>query len=575
MNRSQLDALLKAGLITAAQHTQALATLTLTGALEQPPALELHLMAPAVRLDVQTDDEGNPTGGILTADVLTRYDELVESHGTVIHSGALVARAPLMKNKILRDHNHAEPVGYMLELGDDVNSATFQIASTEIARVKQEFDEHLRDGLSVGFTVHEYEIDDDWILHVLRADWYETSLCAIPAVQEAGVSSVAAALATARKEHHIMNRAQLAAALTAGTITQEQHDAALAALDATEALATPPADPVAPEVVDGPVLQVEQPAALQVNDRGLSMRQVISRLATAANTGVMGNLQLAIADVVPADDAAPAWLRSDWQGEAWRDNDETRPWIDAFGAVQPLENLTGKGWKWDDADENGDGGEPLVDEYSGNKTEVPSNEIGTAELTWTAFRIAGGWDVDRAFVDFANETFWASFFPAALRDYKRKSNAGIRTRVLAAASAPTGTVETGGVLAVLKQLYRDIRPYGRANRMFLGDDLFDEFADLKKDDLPIWLALASVGVDIAEGDADINTLHIFNDSTLTDTQAVAIDSRAAKVRERAPFRLEAQNIPHGGVDVGIFAYLRFDDEETRAIVKRTYPTESA
>lgn len=571
MNRRKLEALLKAGLITPIQFAAATRELDAAGNVTTPPTLDMHVVASPVRLEVSTDDDGNTVGGVLTADTVTRYDELIESHGMIIHAGALVPREPIIRNKILRDHNHAEPVGYMLDVDDARQAASWQIASSEIERVQQEYDEHLRDGLSVGFTIHEYEIDDDWILHVYRADWYETSLCAIPAVQEAGVSSVAAALATARKEDRTMNRAQLAAALAAGQITQDQHDAAIAALDAVEASTAPGRQQGAPaEVVAGPEQLGQQPAShAQINER-LTLRQVNERLATAANTGDMRNFQLALADILPADDAGAAFLREDWQGEAWRNDDETRPWIDAFGAPAELTALNGKGWEWGEPDVNGDGGEPQVDEYAGNKTDVPTNEIGTEPKTYNGFRIAAGWDVERAFVDFASEEFWGSFWPATMRSYKRKSNAGIRTRVLAKASAPAGTVTTGGVKAVVKQLIRDVRPFGKVNRIFLGDTLFEELEDLDTENLPLWLKSAIVGLDIAEGSANIGELRILNDPDLPDLEAVAFDSRAGKVREKAPFRLEAVNIPKGGVDVGIYSYLRFDDYDTRAIVKRTY-----
>lgn len=560
MNIKKLKALLAAGVITQAQFLAASAD-------NSRPTIDLHMFAPGtVRLEVEAGEDGAPTGGLLTADVVTRYDELIESHGMILHAGCLEPRTPLVKSKLLRDHNHSEPVGYMTSVTDDRLGATWQVASTEVERVSQEVSEHLRDGLSVGFSITEYDIDDEWVLHVYRADWYETSLCAIPAVHEAGVTSVAAALATARKENHTMNRAQLAAALAAGKITQEQHDAALSVLEATEGTETDPtfgapAATPAVAVLAGPETVATPAPPAQVRERA-SLAQVQRRLITAANTGDVSAFTLALADIIPADDAAPAFLREDWQGEVWRNDENLRPWIDAFGAPKELTSLKGRGWHWDV--------EPEVDEYAGNKTEVPTNEVSTAPDTFTAFRIAAGWDVDRAFEDFADAEFWASFWPAVMRDYKRKSNAGVRTRVVAAASAPAGTVTAGGVKAVLKQVVRDVRPFGRVNRMFLGDDLFEELEDLDTQNLPLWLKSATIGLDIAEGSADIGSLRILNDTTLPATQVVAFDNRAAIVREKSPFRVQALNVAQGGIDVGIYSYLRVDPQDVRAIVKRTY-----
>lgn len=561
MTPEQLRALLAAGLITNVQFAAA----------QNPnaarPVLDLHMHAPgAVRLEVTEADGDAPATGILTADVVTRYEEMIPSHGMILHTGCLEPRQPLVKNKLLRDHNHNEPVGFMTDVDDARMGASWQVASTEIDRVSQEVSEHLRDGLSVGFSITEYEIDDDWILHVYKADWYETSLCAIPAVHEAGVTSVAAALATARKENRTMNRAQLAAALAAGTITQEQHDAALAALDATEAALAADNAPVFSAPVSEPSVAVlagpdhqETPAPVaHVRERS-TLAGITRRLVTVANTGDHAAFQLALADIIPADDAAPAFLREDWQGELWRDDKTARPWIDAFGAPKELTSLKGKGWKWVD--------EPEVDEYAGNKTEVPTNEIQTGSEEFTAFRIAAGWDVDRAFEDFASTEFWPSFWAAVMRSYKVKSNAGIRIRALAAATALTDT--PSGVLATLKTIVRAVRPYGKANRVFLGDDLFEELEDLDTEKLPLWLKSAVIGLDIAEASAEVGQLRILNDSSMPALQAAAFDNRGAIVRERSPFKVQALNVARAGIDVGIYSYLRFDPQDARTLVKVT------
>ncbi|MDH6181817.1 HK97 family phage prohead protease [Microbacteriaceae bacterium SG_E_30_P1] len=560
MNRSKLDALLAAGIITLEQHQAAIASIV-DGIVTELP--QLQLTAPGtVRLEeapAEPDAEPESWDGVLTG-TITQYGVLIPSHGMILEPGCLQPRQPLTAVKMMRDHNHSEPVGYMLDVDASVTEASFQIAPTERDRVLQEVNDKLRDGLSVGFTALEYDIDDDWIFHVIAADLYEVSLCAVPAVVGAGVTSVAAALATLRKENRTMNRAQLAAALAAGTITQEAYDSAIATLDALAV--TPPVN-VPAELAAGPELQVEQPAPpVQVQGRALSLAQVNERLTQAANSGNFGTFQLAIADVLASDDVGAAFLRDDWQGEAWRENEVARPWIDAFGAPAELTSLNGEGWEWGD--------EPEVDEYAGDKTEVPSNEISTLAKAYQGFRIASGHDVDRVFTDFANAEFWPAFWSARLRDYKRKSNAGIRTRVLAKATAKTGTVTTGGVKAVLKQAIKDVRPFGKANRVFLGVDLMAELEDLPTDTLPLWLKSAEIGVDIAEGSADTKTLRILEDATLAAKQIVAFDNRAGKVREKAPFQVEAIQVAHGGIDTGLYSYLRFDDYDPRAIIKRTY-----
>lgn len=576
MNRKQLDALLRAGLITQEQHTE---HVTMLAAGEQTRPV-IHTTLPAsIRLDEHDGDRNADAPVTIHADIITRYDELIVSHGMIIHTGALQAREPLSRVKLLRDHYHEQPLGFMTSLSSDGLAADFQVAPREAARVLEEIADGTRDGLSVGFTTWEYEIDDDWILHVLKADFYEVSLCAIPAVQEAGVTSVAAAMAALThqgKEHPTMNREQLAAALAAGTITQAEHDRQLAALEAADAAGLPPLAPTVPlALAAGPEQLQQQPAPLVTRDRGLSMDAAVSRIVQAAQTGQPRAVIMAIADVLPADDAGGAFLQEEWLGPLFRAEDARRPWIEAIGTPEPLTALKGKGWNWVE------GRAPEVEEYAGNKTEVPSNPIDTESDLFTAWRIAAGWDVDRAFIDFADPEFTRSFLEAVAKSYRRKSNAGTRTRVLAAAKAPgaitaaaggTATVAAGGVLAILKQVRRDIRKVdgGRANRFFLGATLWDEFEDLDYQTLPLWLRTAQVGMDFSEETATIGNTALEHDSTLAPLQVAAFDNRALKIKERSPFQIYADNIPKGGVDIGVFSYMRLDAHDKRLIVKRTY-----
>ncbi len=396
-----------------------------------------------------------------------------------------------------------------------------------------------------------------------------------------------AALAPNRNKENTMNRAQLAAALAAGTITQAQYDASIATMDAIEVITGPAPADVAPEIIAGPELQNAQPASpVQVRERS-SVRAVARRLADEYNTlGTVDPLQRVqnvLADIIPADDAGEAFVnREDWIGETWRATDDSRPWIDAIGAPEQMTTLKGRGWRWGIAgEEEGDPelpGTPEVDEYAGDKTDVPSNEVGTLPVEFGFFRIAAGWDIDRAYFDFSEESFWTSFIEAATRDYKKKSNAKVRALVLAAVpdAATLGTADvviaTVGIQGVLKQLRRDVRRIegAHANRIALGNTLFDLLEDLPEDDQPLWLRNASIGLGPEEGTADVGTLHIWNDTTLAATAAAAFDNRGIRLKERSPFWLRAENIPKGGVDVGVHSYGRVEIHDERVIAKRTY-----
>lgn len=547
---------------------------------------------PQLTVQLAVHDVQLNAGARTITGTVARYGELIPSHSMVLEPGSLQPRMPLDRVKLLRDHNHGDPLGYMSAWDGDTLDASFQLpAGANGDRALQEAADKLRDGFSVGFAITRYDFDADGILHVQQAELYETSLVAVPAIASAGVTHVAAATITPpEKESTAMNRAQLAAALAAGSITQAEHDRQLAALDA----ATPPAPaapvtlattvPATPEPAAGEQLAAEpqpQPIApASTRDRALSFNQVVQRLTSAAaSSDPERAVQLALDAILPSADAGEGFLRDDWVGELFRASDERRPIIDAIGTPQQLTAYKGTGWAWKD------GERPQVEEYAGGDTttndEVASNPVSTISKTFTAFDIAAGWEIKRRFVDFANPEFVAAFWRGVMADYKRKSNTGVRTRVLAAATAPgtvntagggTATVAAGGVTALIKQVARDVRRIegGRLNRVFLASDLMEQLEDYPTDNLPMWLAQANIGMDFEDGRATISGLAIVEDSTLSAGQLLGFDNRALMVRERTPLELEALNIPRGMVQLGFYSYLRLDPHDERLIVKRTY-----
>ena len=114
-----------------------------------------------------------------------------DRRGLVIKSGALTARQPLDRTKLLRDHDSRDPLGYMTAFDPATLDATFYLPEGENGdRALAEANDKLRDGLSIGFTVTEHSFDDDGNLNVLAGLVNEVSLCAIPAFIDAGVQSV-------------------------------------------------------------------------------------------------------------------------------------------------------------------------------------------------------------------------------------------------------------------------------------------------------------------------------------------------------------------------------------------------
>ena len=554
---------------------------------QQAPLVQLTAIAPTLALDQASR---TITGTI------TVYDTPSTSQGIVIHDGALTAREPLTRVKLLRDHDQRDPVGYAtaVDLSAGARSATFHVPEGENGdKALQEAADHLRDGLSVGFAVKQYAFDDDFNLHVYEGELYEVSLCAIPDFADAQVDSVAAA-ARSQERGALMNRAQLAAALAAGTITQETHDAQLALIDQQEQQTAaqlaaapngshqPPAIPpsaqpvprVPAELSAGPVVIPPSAPAAQVRDRAIGLQQVVRSVSAAFASGDPTQIQLAIADVIPSyanpangADPAQAWDREDWLGQVWRASDTERRWINAIGAPEDLKARRFSGWAWDVR--------PTPGLYDGEKGQIPTNAPKTKLIgPFMSQRWAGGWDIDRAFVDFSDEEYLTEFWNAAVDQYMLDSDSWVATRVQALAFQRTAFTLGTSITAMLKGAIADGRAVrgGKINRIFLGSTLYSEFQDIPADTLPLWLSKAEVGIAPADGGGNVGQLIIQEDTSLANTAMCYFDNRAIKVKEKRIPQLKAYDVAHAGVDLGFYSYGGVLVSDERLVLKRSRAT---
>lgn len=282
-----------------------------------------------------------------------------------------------------------------------------------------------------------------------------------------------------------------------------------------------------------------------------------------------GRLLAALSDIVPSDieDAnLPQWVGELWSGNAYQRR---------YTGLVNQATLTGlklAGWRWTV--------KPGMDRYTGNKADVPSNDVATEPASETAQRFAGAHDIDRAMVDFPNPEFWAAYYAAMSESYARLTDAYVLEELKAFAKPITaGAVPAGvpaGWVAVLdgmlevnetaaptfalveKSVYRE---------MFLtGTDKFLEFVN------------ASIGLD--EGNALTSGFRILPvksaavgdaSSTGFDVGEVIVGSRAAgtfhELGGGAPIRVEALDIAKGGVDAGCFGYAGFVGHDNDALVK--------
>ncbi len=129
---------------------------------------------------------------------------------SVFVAGSIELPSPLSKVKLLIDHNHADPVGYMESATSTAEGmvGTFVVSpgsrgdwALEQAAAK------LRDGLSVGAQITDYGFDDADRLLVKASVLTETSLVSIPAFGDSLVTEV-----TAQRKDKFVTRSTLAIA---------------------------------------------------------------------------------------------------------------------------------------------------------------------------------------------------------------------------------------------------------------------------------------------------------------------------------------------------------------------------
>lgn len=462
--------------------------------------------------------------------------------------------------KLLDMHDQERPLGHMAAAIDDTDKlyGSYRIATGEAGDAAiQGIKERTRDALSLGASVQESYVDDDGVLVVTKATLLETSLVTIPAFEDSRVESLAAQ----RKETTV--NTENTENTTPPAVETPAPVTAASAANLVQAAATPPTE--TPEQihagrVGGEDLDLDA-LALKVAAAG---RQGAD--ASAINTTVLAKtnpkmLTAALTDVVPADDAGLASdvTRPKWIGELWQARRTERPTIDSLNK-QRLTALKMYGYRLVYPTAAPD----LINEYAGGKAPVPaSGKVTTAPAEATATRYAGGWDVDRAFFDFNDGGFVRATLQAAYDEYLRKTEASVVEAMLAAATAVTAA-DVVSILAAIGQRAAELG--SSITKIQFAPDLWADFVNLKTADVPWWLQKqGAVNLGTTEGNAGGLSFNV--NPNIPAGQILAHDRRAATFFEVPLINVQAQNIPDGGIDLGVFGYTAEIINDARAIFK--------
>jgi hypothetical protein len=496
--------------------------------------MRLEMLAPVPAVTAAAD------GRTLTGTALPYGIPGRTSAGTVtVDAGAVQVPTDLRRVKLFRDHGRTTPVGYTTAAEDTpaALSMTFHAAATPDGDTALlEAAEGIRDCLSV-------ELDDVVIKggHVTAATLTAVALVPIPA----------------------FTGADLAAA-----DTPEGPDMTAPAPTPTPTdPATPRPDPSAPADPDVPPVPAQLYAslnpvggALTAAPRVPTFAAAVQRIRGALNgANDAGALNAALSDVVPANDAQ-GFLRDQWLGELWTPVAAQRPYIDSMNKAT-LTGMRVYGWKWET--------KPEVGDYAGNKTAIPSNPVSIVPVEGNAYRLAGGWDVDRIFVDLASPGFLEAMFSAAVADYARKSNA--KAGEFLAANATVSTAAVSNLVDALAAVAAFLGGNGATpSWIAISSDLWSQYLSLTSAEAPWWLSVGAGSVSIKDPAGSVADLKFFVDPGLAAGTVLAGDKRAATHYEAAgsPLRVQAVNIPNGGIDIGVFGYAGDLLNDARGLVKQ-------
>ena len=344
---------------------------------------------------------------------------------------------------VVREHDPDAVVGRLAEWQpglDGLGAAARLFTTSAGTDALIEASEQVRTGFSIGADAIDVELGADGVYDVREWSAYHLALVRKPAIRGAVVTRIAASTpAGPDDDEH--------AAGEAGDTNEDDAEPATADPDDPDAASTEDDDTNEDEDEDDMTETIEASATVPTEHRARRASTLAARgprtlddaihsiAASAQRLGVVqgetdvNRVNAALADVVPGDGSnglAGAFLRPEWLGELWTPADARRPMIDAIGS-RPLTGMTWQGWKWETL--------PEVEKYTGNKTPIPSNEVVIVPETGTAYRVAGGWDVDRIFIDLGSPDFVAALLDAAAADYSKKSEQFVAADVLAGATA--------------------------------------------------------------------------------------------------------------------------------------------
>ena len=467
-----------------------------------------------------------------------------------VAEGAVKLPADLGRVKLLRDHSDTanfSPVGYATaaEVTDEGLKMSFRIAEGDdgdaaLADVKN----RVRDALSV-------ELVDTKVTNgtLKSGNLTAVALVPIPAFAEARVEMLTAAATDPADDE---DDDELDQDVEDDETVDPVDDDAELVIETDEQLETtdPETDPVEDDEDDeteketnnmGPkknkLAAARVPSGLKVNQKpALTFSQAVETIANMRTGNASPELTAALADITRS--ANPAVSAPQWLGELWEGSEYQREIIPTM-TIKPLTKLKAVGWRWTQ--------KPEIEDYAGDKAEIPTNEVATEPVETTANRMAVGHDIDRAYFDFNETEFLEGFFRARTIDYAMKSDAKAAAFLNTSASTGTTVATEPDLLHAAARarlvVKRQVRVEPSAYLVH-PNSLFGLF-DITQLDNPAYLDLLGVKPE-----------RFIATDLVPENEVIAYAKESVTWFELpgSPIRVDAERIDLGGRDSAVFAY---------------------
>lgn len=466
-----------------------------------------------------------------------------------VAEGAVKLPADLGRVKLLRDHSDTanfSPVGYATaaEVTDEGLKMSFRIAEGDdgdaaLADVKN----RVRDALSV-------ELVDTKVTNgtLKSGNLTAVALVPIPAFAEARVEMLTAAATDPADDE---DDDELDQAAEDDEPAEPADDAELVIeTDEQLEITDPETDPVEDDEDDeteketnnmepkkNKLAAARVPSGLKVNQKpALTFSQAVETIANMRTGNASPELTAALADITRS--ANPAVSAPQWLGELWEGSEYQREIIPTM-TNKPLTKLKAVGWRWTQ--------KPEIEDYAGDKAEIPTNEVATEPVETTANRMAVGHDIDRAYFDFNETEFLEGFFRARTIDYAMKSDAKAAAFLNTSASTGTTVASEPDLLHAAARarlvVKRQVRVEPSAYLVH-PNSLFGLF-DITQLDNPAYLDLLGVKPE-----------RFIATDLVPENEVIAYAKESVTWFELpgSPIRVDAERIDLAGRDSAVFAY---------------------